>query len=116
MNSPCSYMPFGKFKGVRIAELPDDYVVWLLTLDLRDPLAAAVYIEARRRRLDASDGRTDRARRYRPDVAVVEELVSAGLRALARRHHPDVGGDHETMIRVTHAADWLVAQARSLAG
>jgi hypothetical protein len=30
-------------------------------------------------------------------------------RAPARRYHPDVGGSHEQMIRVTAVADWLRA-------
>lgn len=39
-------MPFGKFKGVELGDLPDDYLAWLTTLhDLRDPLRSAVATE-----------------------------------------------------------------------
>jgi hypothetical protein len=37
------------------------------------------------------------------------EIVAVGYRALARRAHPDAGGDHETMIRLTDARDALSA-------
>lgn len=30
-NNPIAEMPFGKHKGIPIAELPDDYLDWLLT-------------------------------------------------------------------------------------
>jgi hypothetical protein len=43
-------MPFGKFKGTQLDELPAYYVVWLSRLpDLRDPLRAAVVEELGRR-------------------------------------------------------------------
>jgi len=38
------------------------------------------------------------------------ELVAAAYRALARRHHPDAGGDHESMLRITAAFDALRAK------
>lgn len=49
--------------------------------------------------------------RQAPAPEVVDEIVGAGLRTLARRHHPDVGGDVEHMQALNHAADWLRAQA-----
>ncbi len=43
-------MPFGQYKNKLLTELPDDYVLWLLTLDdLRDPLLSAIGLEADRR-------------------------------------------------------------------
>jgi hypothetical protein len=35
------------------------------------------------------------------------EVVRAAHRALARRYHPDAGGDTLTMQRINHAADQL---------
>jgi hypothetical protein len=115
-------MPFGKYRGWRLAALPDDYVEWLLSLeDLRAPLAARVLEEATRRGLHRHhhhdqdrSAQPDRARRYVPDVIIVEKLVGAGLRTLARKYHPDAGGDHELMVAANHAADWLIDQVRSL--
>jgi Putative quorum-sensing-regulated virulence factor len=91
-------IPFGKFKGRPLAELPDDYLGWLFSLgDLREPLRSAVDREWHRRLttwplmalatlpIDA--------------VPIADELVRAGYRALTRRDHPDAGGDHRTAVR-----------------
>lgn len=112
-------IPFGRYRGCPLEDLPDDYLQWLLTIELRTPLREAVREEAARRGRHADAGR-DRhtgpahTRRAVPDVTTVDELVSAGLRALARKYHPDAGGSHEQMIAVTFAADWLIAQVRGL--
>lgn len=43
-------MPFGKFKGTPLAELSDDYLLWLGCLDdLRQPLLGHVLKEMSRR-------------------------------------------------------------------
>ena len=39
-------MPFGKFRGWPVVELSDSYLAWLLTIELREPLRAAVRHEA----------------------------------------------------------------------
>lgn len=35
-------MPFGKHKGTPLNDLPVDYLKWLSTIELREPLASAV--------------------------------------------------------------------------
>ena len=36
-------MPFGKYKGQDLSEVPDDYLLWLIgNIPLRDPLLSAV--------------------------------------------------------------------------
>lgn len=57
-------MPFGKFKGAALEDLPADYVVWLSQLELREPLRGAVVVELGRRVL----GQT-RAAERRPVLA-----------------------------------------------
>lgn len=46
------------------------------------------------------------------DKKALEDLVSAGRQALAKRHHPDVGGDSEKMKQVNQAADALLNMIR----
>jgi hypothetical protein len=41
MNSE-QRMPFGKHKGTLVRELPGDYLRWLSTIELREPLKGAV--------------------------------------------------------------------------
>lgn len=98
-------MPFGKYRGVLLADLPDDYLAWLFTkLELREPLRTQVGAEYHAR----FSRRTSTATQPLPEViTMAEELVSAGFRKLANQHHPDHGGDHKTMVLVNNAADFL---------
>ena len=48
---PPSHMPFGKYRGWRISELPDRYLFWVAkNLDLDDLLREAIDAELARRR------------------------------------------------------------------
>jgi hypothetical protein len=93
-------MPFGRFKGLLLEELPDAYLRWLTTIRLRSPLQEAVEAE-RRRRLEAASMMPSAC----PPRAA--ELVELGFRTAARRHHPDVGGTDEAMREIIEARDWL---------
>lgn len=42
------------------------------------------------------------------DPGAPAEQVTAARRAQARRHHPDSGGNHETMVAINHAADTVL--------
>ena len=110
-------MPFGRYRGLQLSDVTTDYLAWLLTRALREPLRCAVAHELERRR-HGRGPRQEQAhtppRGRLPDAGIVEALIRAGLRALAKRHHPDAGGRHEDMIRVNAAAEWLQAQTRSL--
>jgi hypothetical protein len=96
-------MPFGKYRGRQVNELPFNYLEWLTTIDLLEPLQAYVNQEY--------------AKRCRGkdliDLTAVDEIVSAGVRTLARLYHPDVGGDHQKMVAINNAADWLRDKVRS---
>ena len=102
-------IPFGKFQGYPLEDLPDDYFEWLQTIELRNPLRSAVCAEAIRRANAES-----RDFSGAPGVAVVDEIVSAGFKTLAKKYHPDVGGTHERMIEIIHAVDWIKSQPRGL--
>src|SRR5262245_56536135 len=103
-------MPFGKFKGVLLVDLPDEYLRWLRTLnDLREPLRAGVEAEWEPRFAEptiAGDPLPD-------DVKPMAlEIVTAGYRQMARDHHPDRGGETRVMQLINAAADWLRRQVR----
>ena len=102
-------IPFGKFKGAFISDLPDNYLAWLQTIELRDPLCAAVFAEARERNLSHTNQRNNV-----PRIAVVDELIGAGLRTLAMKYHPDRGGNPEKMVSINAAVDWMRSQVRML--
>ena len=44
------------------------------------------------------------------DPALAAELVATGRRVLAKKHHPDAGGDTATMQTVNAVALWLRGQ------
>jgi hypothetical protein len=101
-------MPFGRWKGVPVTDLPDDYLQWLVDeVDMQPWLDRAVRAEYASRQ--GTQAHTPLIHRL-PVGASIEmalRLVDAGRRALARAHHPDAGGDHETMTTVNTSADWL---------
>ncbi|HXH20483.1 MAG TPA: DUF3820 family protein [Dehalococcoidia bacterium] len=103
-------MPFGRWRGHPLRELPTSYLAWLWDeADLREPLAGAVRAElARRLGLEAETRIVPR----RPPEALlpaVREIVRVGYREVARRAHPDVGGDAGLMRDVNGARDWLAS-------
>jgi Putative quorum-sensing-regulated virulence factor len=114
-------MPFGKHKGHPIPDLPDAYLTWLVTIELHDPLRRVVLDELQRRALGSwrrEDRRREPAasRTAAPPIEIVNELVGAGLRSLARKYHPDLaGGDTRKMQQINGAVDWLRERARDLA-
>jgi hypothetical protein len=102
-------MTFGRFKGVELVDLPDDYIGRLHGLgDLREPLRSAIEREWRARFEPEPANPT-----ITPEVQVMaQEIVTAGYRALAKLHHPDHGGETQTMQLVNAAAEWLRARTR----
>jgi hypothetical protein len=112
-------MPFGKHRGRAFSDLPSDYLEWLLGLDdLRPPLRRALEAEAERRGFEEERERDNRSAPRGgnvPALRVVEDVINAGRRALAARHHPDRGGGPMIMRDVNAAADWLLVEARRIA-
>lgn len=101
-------MPFGKHRGTRIDKLTTNYIFWLLdNIDLREPLKSALEAEHERRLFTQENDTVN--------SSIVDELVSAGLRVLSKKYHPDVGGDHGAMVELNRCADWLKQQARRIA-
>ena len=104
-------MPFGQHRGRPLADLPFDYLQWLRTIDLRDPLRGAVQEEYARRKQSAQRPRGITADL---DREMVDEVIGAGLRSLAPRYHPATGGSHAAMVRLNEAVGWLRSIARGL--
>ena len=65
-------MPFGKFQGLPLREIPQGYLKWLGSLDLYDPLRSCVAEEFDRRKIRPGGkriGETDAVQKefgYRP--------------------------------------------------
>jgi hypothetical protein len=95
-------MKFGRHQGRPLDELPDDYLDWLTSIELREPLKTHVQREVRRRRAIGAGGHMP------PELrATATEIVARGYRALSRERHPDAGGTHDAMVQATAARDAL---------
>jgi hypothetical protein len=84
-------MPFGKFKGCYLEEIPDDYLDWLrFEIDLREPLRSAVCREYLTRENGFSVTETS--------GTLDADKVKKIYRNLARQYHPDIiGGTGDVM-------------------
>lgn len=110
-------MPFGKHKGTPLADVPTDYLEWLLGRDLHGWLEREVKAELVRRTQRQYDDQHQRTYRAYGNGAsmppplhlkpVVKELLAVGYRMLALKIHPDQGGHHEDMVKLNEAKDWL---------
>jgi hypothetical protein len=102
-------MPFGRFKGAPLRDLPEPYLAWLLgpTINLREPLRSHVLAEAERRAAEARRTTEPPPPAVSVDGTVAERLVETGFRVLAKRVHPDVGGASEDMRALIEAREFL---------
>lgn len=104
-------MPFGKYRGLEISNLPSNYLDWLLTIDLHGRLLEAVEAEWMSR--DADEGHETPPVPPHTGLDAEErlllmEVVRAGYRALARKYHPDLeGGNPEMMVRLNRLMERL---------
>jgi hypothetical protein len=110
---PIVRMPFGRHKGLSLDELPDDYLDWLCTIELREPLRRALLDEVARRR-EAGNSMMP-ALPTCSDLRLAEQLVDFGFRALAKHAHPDVGGSHDAFVHLQNVREWLRLIVRSAA-
>jgi hypothetical protein len=101
---------FGKYRGRCLEDLPNDYLDWLSTRFLQEPLKSAVEAECRRR---AGTNRDDFSQDFEfrltgDDRTIARRIVENGRRALAKNSHPDAGGDPAVMTRINVVADAML--------
>ena len=90
---------WGKHKGQHIADIPADYLEWL--------------IESSRATIAQLEAELDRrAMAEQASLPWAEKIVQAGFKELAKRVHPDVGGNTATMTELNNAREALLELAR----
>lgn len=117
-------IPFGKYRGQSISELPEDYLAWLKTIELYPQMRAAVEFELYCRRAEQKSQQTTTASvpsgptiRLKPDQIQLARLVfELGYRAAAFRQHPDRGGDVGAMQDLNAFAESVRGQLTALEG
>lgn len=98
-------MPFGKYKGNEIEDIPDNYLYWLMSINLGGALRIAV-----ERELDKRENKV-----FEYDIfeipneifPFVKEIIDKGFQSAAMIHHPDHGGELENMKKLNKARYWL---------
>ena len=96
-------MPFGKFKGRLLADLPTHYLCWLTTIDLKPWLRDAAEDVLHTR--DDAEVEEEPQRNQLP--ANAPEIVARWYREMSLRFHPDRGGSVEAMTAINVAAERL---------
>ena len=124
------FMPFGKYKGQRLKDIPSSYLQWAYTIADVGWLKDAIRDELKSRGYKAREAKRER-RRYKSDYnwrdynrsggeqksqptyipsdfkEFALEIVSKGIKACALKYHPDKGGDEEVMKSINQAGEWL---------
>jgi hypothetical protein len=93
-------MPWGKHRGMDLADVPEDYLRWALE---HAEVMGPVLREAIRQRL----GLPTESASNNQIVATVRDCLKVIYRELSLRYHPDRGGSHAAMIAVNHMHERL---------
>jgi hypothetical protein len=91
---------FGKHRGKLIDEIPEDYLEWLVNSSQATIDQCQRELERRRVAAEAN-------------LALAEQIIREGYRALSKKLHPDIGGDEEKMKCLNNDRDRLVQLLKS---
>jgi hypothetical protein len=101
-------MRFGKYKGRALTSIPEDYLDWLLTIDLRPQLRRAVERELRRRAFEEEpDPRPERPATRAREQVDWSAIITRWFREMCLKYHPDRGGSNEAMQAINAAHERL---------
>jgi uncharacterized protein (DUF3820 family) len=87
-------MEFGKYKGMDWKDVPEDYLKWLISRNEDQNKMLNMELQRREDIKNAND-------------TVKQQIIKAGFAALAKKHHPDVGGDPRNMQAINAAYEAL---------
>ncbi len=97
-------MPFGRHSGAEISQLPDNYLAWLGSIELRAQLREAVSAEINARAIGETASAEIVLRLEPEHVQIVRHVVNLGYKAASRQCHPDVVGGTGHDMKVLNAA------------
>lgn len=100
-------MPFGKWKGHLLSEIPDDYLWWVITNcdNIAAELRAAIVS-----RLNEPPGPSTKDKPPPPGAITEDKLshtIRTWFRSMCKRFHPDCGGSAEAMKTLNAAHEEL---------
>ena len=94
-------MQFGRYRGLELEKVPADYLVWLYRQSAST--RKSIHRELISRGLLDQESENEQEHRHNgtniptDPSALFDELVEEGFRALAKKLHPDKGGNTERM-------------------
>lgn len=91
-------LQWGKYKGSHISAVPDDYIAFLIRQKKED---LKIYEDELERRQNANEA----------SLSMMDRLINEGYRSLAKKFHPDAGGDPQKMRELNATYD-QVKQSR----
>ncbi len=93
-------LQFGKYKGRRVDQVPEDYLLWMVQWGRQTIEMAEAELARREMAAEA-------------DASWAERIVKAGYRALMQKHHPDVeGGSNEDAREINAAYEMMREKVR----
>ena len=102
---------FGKYVDVELSDVPKSYLVWMANAMRSESLRDLARNELNCRAAGSRNRRTaDSQNRRTTDPRMDEltrEIVEAGYRTLAKKYHPDHGGDSEKMQKLNATIERL---------
>jgi hypothetical protein len=107
-------MPFGKYKGKTLDQIPPDYLDWVL----REAESASPFLKDAIRRHLYGGPEPEPGPRPEPEakatqgVTDMKAIVKRWYAELVMRYHPDRGGEHAVMVALNDAH----ARLKRLAG
>jgi hypothetical protein len=85
---------FGKYADLELSVVPEEYLHWL--------------IKNSRDRLEVYEGELLRREMVKDaSMSWVERIIKTGFSELAKRHHPDAGGNGQDMVALNAAHERL---------
>lgn len=96
-------LQFGKYRGYDALEVPSSYLRWLEQIQTRDLDELRSVMEARGLWTSRPTPKVVYQTASSNPGPLVQEMIRTGYKTLAKRYHPDLGGDTRLMQELNRA-------------